>query len=269
MNATAQSLFAHPRIPLLDLLNPRRQTRLFVLLFALGLILAAIATRWFRLPLWATSAGVLALLLPPAIIKWRDDARRYGRTATVLCIILMAQGFHTFEHIAQWFQYYILRWPSFASSGLISTLNAEWVHFVWNWAVLLTVLYLVRSGMRNPWAWLLLAWTMAHTFEHSYLMLRYLIELQELRALGVTNVGAQGLPGILGRDGWLATSEVTRGTFICRLPGLTTAVRLDVHFWWNVGETTLLLLAAHFYLRQFVEQPTVASRDSMPAAVIA
>ena len=60
--------------------------------------------------------------------------------------------------------------------------------------------------MRNPWAWLLLAWTTAHTFEHSYMMVRYLIVLQDMRALGVTNVAAQGLPGILGRDGWLATS---------------------------------------------------------------
>ena len=53
---------------------------------------------------------------------------------------------------------------------------------------------------------------------------------------------------MLGRDGWLARSGVTQGTFLCRLPGLTTATRLDVHFWWNVGELTLLLLAAHAFL---------------------
>jgi hypothetical protein len=246
---TLESSFAHPRVPLLDLLNLREQKRPFALGLALGLALAAGAMRWLALPLWAATALVLALLIPPAIIKWRADARRYGRIAMVICILVMAQGFHTLEHLAQWYQYHVLRWPSFASGGLISTLNAEWVHFVWNWAVLLTVIFLVRGGMRNPWAWLLLAWTTAHTFEHSYMMARYLMVLQDMRALGITNVSAQGLPGILGRDGWLATSQLTQGTFICRLTGVTTAVRLDVHFWWNIGETILLLLAGNMYLQ--------------------
>ena len=53
----------------------------------------------------------------------------------------------------------------------------------------------------------------------------------------------------VGRDGWLARSELTRGTWICTIPGLTTAVRLDVHFWWNAIEMTLLLIAGHVYLR--------------------
>jgi hypothetical protein len=267
MNAT-RSLFVHPRIPLLDLLNLRGQKRVFVLMLVLGLVAAAGAMRWLGLPLWAATALVLALLIPPAIVKWRGDAQRYGRIAMVIGILVTAQGFHTLEHLAQWIQYHILRWPSFVSSGLISTLNAEWVHFIWNWAVLLTAIYLVRGGMRNPWAWLLLAWTTAHTFEHSYMMMRYLIVLQDMRALGVTNVAAQGLPGILGRDGWLATSALTQGTFICRLSGVTTAVRLDVHFWWNIGETMLLLLAGNMYLRQFVERRPLRSTDRMPAAAI-
>jgi hypothetical protein len=261
--------FSHSRVPLLDLISLREQTHFILLMLAIGLLAAAGAMRWLGLPLWAATALVLALLLPPAIVKWRGDARRYGHIAMVLCVVVTAQGFHTLEHIAQWIQYHVLRWPSFVSSGLISTLNAEWVHFVWNWAVLLTVIYLVRGGMRNPWAWLLLAWTTAHTIEHSYMMARYLIVLQDLRAMGVTNVAAQGLPGILGRDGWLASSELTQGTFICRLPGVTTAVRLDVHFWWNIGETTLLLLAGNMYLRRFVEHRAMRSRDRMPAPAAA
>ena len=32
--------------------------------------------------------------------------------------------------------------------------------------------------------------------------------------------------------------------------GLTTAVRLDVHFWWNALEMALLLMAGHVYLRK-------------------
>jgi hypothetical protein len=256
---------SHPRIPLLDLINPREQTRLALLMLAIGLLAAAGAMRWLGMPLWGATALVLVLLLPAGIVKWRGDAQRYGRVVMVLSILVTAQGFHTLEHIAQWIQYHILRWPSFVSSGLISSLNAEWVHFVWNWAVLLTVIYLVRGGMHNPWAWLLLAWTTAHTFEHSYMMVRYLLVLQDLRALGITNVAAQGLPGILGRDGWLASSELTQGTFICRFPGLTTAIRLDVHFWWNIGETALLLLAGNMHVQRMGgRRPRTQDRSLSP-----
>jgi hypothetical protein len=62
-------------------------------------------------------------------------------------------------------------------------------------------------------------------------------------------VTAQGLPGIIGRDGWLARSPITQGTFICTLPGLTTAMRLDVHFWWNTIEMALLLCAGSLFPR--------------------
>jgi hypothetical protein len=146
-------------------------------------------------------------------------------------------------------QYHLLKWPPFASSGLISAANAEWIHFVWNWAVVVVTLYLVRGGMRNFWAWLLLAWATAHALEHAYLLARYIALRAELAQMGFPTLSAQGLPGVLGRDGWLAKSAATQGTFFCRLPGVTTASRIDVHFWWNAGEIVLLLLAAHIFLR--------------------
>ena len=116
--------------------------------------------------------------------------------------------------------------------------------------MLIAVVVLVRGGLRNIWGGLLLGVAIAHTVEHTYTFVRYLMVLQDLRELGVTNVTAQGLAGILGRDGWLARSAWTQGTFLCSIPGLTTAIRLDVHFWWNVVEMTLLTLAGHVYLRK-------------------
>jgi hypothetical protein len=104
--------------------------------------------------------------------------------------------------------------------------------------------------MRGSWIWLLLAVAFFHTVEHTYTFIRYQIILRELTAMDVLNVTAQGLPGIVGRDGWLARSEWTRGTWICSLPGLTTAVRLDIHFWWNTLEMALLLVAGHRHLRR-------------------
>jgi hypothetical protein len=86
-------------------------------------------------------------------------------------------------------------------------------------------------------------------------MYRYQQTLNELATLGAWGTSAQGLPGFFGRDGWLATSETTRNTFVCRLPGITTAVRLDVHFWWNVGETLLLILATSVQLKKQKSTP--------------
>jgi hypothetical protein len=44
------------------------------------------------------------------------------------------------------------------------------------------------------------------------------------------------------------------------LPGLTTAMRLDVHFWWNMLEMSMLLVAAHFFLKHSVFYPKKESQ---------
>jgi hypothetical protein len=238
-----------PRFPVLRLLHPREQTPLVIATFAFGLLVGYLVMWRLGWPLWGASAAVLALLLIPGAAKWRADARRYGGVVMILSILLVTQGFHSVEHVSQWLQFHVLNWSARTSTGLLSPANAEWVHFIWNWLVLLAVIGLALGGMRNVWAWLLLAWALAHTLEHTYMFIRHLQVLDELRRVGITSITAQGLPGVLGRDGWLARSAVTQGTFLCRLPGVTTANRLDVHFWWNMGEITLLVLAANSYLR--------------------
>jgi hypothetical protein len=241
-----------PGAPIVRLLHPRQHTPFVLGALAAGLLVGWVGVRWLGWPFWAATASVLALLLAPGIAKWRADARREGWVAMGLSILLVAQGFHGVEHLAQWIQFHVLNWSARASTGLLSAANAEWVHFVWNWVVLLTVIVLLRGGMRNLWTWLLLAWALAHTLEHTYMFVRYLEVLGELRRMGVVSVTAQGLPGVFGRDGWLARSQATQGTFLCQLPAVTTATRLDVHFWWNMGETILLALAADRFLRRAV-----------------
>ncbi|HQY94404.1 hypothetical protein [Caldilinea sp.] len=251
-----QNTLTHPAhldvqaaLPLLRLLNPKQYTRIVLASLAVGLIASytAVALGW--LPLWGATAMVLLILAPAGALKWRDDYRRYGATIMGLSILLTAQGLHTVEHLVQWAQYNLLYWTMRQSNGLLSPANAEWVHFTWNWLVLITVVLLMLGGMRGGWMWVLLTVAIFHTIEHSYTFIRYQMILRELTAMDVLNVTAQGLPGIVGRDGWLARSEWTRGTWICTIPGLTTAVRLDVHFWWNILEMTPLILAGHFYLR--------------------
>lgn len=233
---------ATTRRSLMDLLRPRGQLPLFLSFLTLGLVLGWLFVGWYGAPLWSAVLFTLALLLVPSMEKWRADRHELGWPLTVLGVLLATQGFHTIEHLAQWAQYHLLGWPLKASSGLISPLNAEIVHFTWNWAVLLVVAGLLAMGLRNRWMWLLLAWAAAHTAEHTYLFANY------LQAGGI-----QGLPGFFGLDGWLArNSEVNMPiNLLCRVaPGLVQAPRLDVHFWWNIGEISLLVLAAHVALRQ-------------------
>ena len=240
-----------PRFPILALLHPRERTGLVLAALAIGLALWYAAVGLLHQPVWVGTALALALLLLAGALKWRDDLRRHGAAVAVLSVLLAAQGFHSVEHAAQMVQYHLLQWPPFASSGLISAANSEWVHFVWNWLLVAAIAFLaLRGGMRGVWAWLLLAWSLAHAIEHAYMFARYLMMVDELGRLGFPSLSAQGLPGILGRDGWLARAPATQGTFLCRLPGLTTAPRIDVHFWWNAGEITLLLAAAHTFLRE-------------------
>ena len=229
-----------------------------ILAFA-GLLVSAFAgylAYLQQLPGWAIAAVVIAGVLPAYTRHVWHIYTTHGWWSALLTSLVAAQSFHGFEHVVQWIQYHILRQPFFVASGIISPANAEWVHFVWNWGVLIIMSILVVGGLRNKYAWMMLAWTFAHTAEHTYLMWRYLETLNELAALNAWGTSAQGLPGFFGRDGWIATSELTRDTFLCRLPGITTAVRLDVHFWWNVGETTLLILATYAHLNKPNSQPT-------------
>ncbi|MFN3980619.1 MAG: hypothetical protein ACK4SA_09575 [Caldilinea sp.] len=248
--ATPQMLDIQTAFPLLRLLNPKQHTRLVLALLLIGLIISYLAVAMGWLPLWGATALTLVVLLPAGVLKWRDDCHRYGATIMGLSILATAQGLHTVEHLVQWTQYHLFYLTMRQSNGLLSPANAEWVHFVWNWLVLIAVVALMFGGMRGVWMWLLLVVAAFHTIEHSYTFIRYQMILRELTAMDVLNVTAQGLPGIVGRDGWLARSEWTRGTWICTIPGLTTAVRLDVHFWWNAIEMTFLALAGHFYLRK-------------------
>ena len=235
---------------LLTVLDPREYRRHVLGALIASFIAAAICVRLGRFPLWVGVLLVLVGLLPVGIAKWRADAYRFGAVAMLLGALLTVQGFHTIEHIAQWVQYHMLFWTVRQSVGLLSPANAEIVHFVWNWSVLIVVALLVRGGARNPLMLVLLAVAAVHAVEHSYTFARQLLVLSELRALGVTNVTAQGLPGIFGRDGWLARSAWTQGTFLCSLPGLTTATRLDLHFYWNLLEMLLLLPAAALHFRE-------------------
>lgn len=248
--------------PILDILDPREHRRLIAITGGValcGMLTTRMALGW---ELWKAVALVLVVMAVPFALKWRADARRFGVTATVAGIMVTVQGLHSIEHLAQWAQRHILHLPLRASNGLLSPANSEWVHFVWNWSVTILVVMLMFRGMRGFWGWALLVWALAHTLEHTYMFVRYLQVSAELRALGVGSVTAQGLPGIFGEGGWLDLNAGPQVQVFCRLPGVTTADRVDTHFVWNTGEILLLLPAVHVFLRS---KAAAAARVADPA----
>lgn len=252
----------HPVVPLLDLVRTRRHTRLVTA----GLV-TAVAAAWYRTtvdgrPLWQGVAVFILVMAVPMSLKWRADAHRYGTPVAIAGALVVVQTLHGIEHAYQWYQRHILDLPLRRSNGLLSPANTEWVHFVWNWLVLAVVAYLVGKGMRSMWAWLFLGWVVAHTFEHSYMMWRYVVVDQQLGAFGFPDITAQGLPGIVGRDGWLDRNARGQFAFLCNIPFATTATRLDTHAAWNVGETILMIPAVH----QFLQRTDRLRRTDEPSA---
>jgi hypothetical protein len=226
---------------LLELFRLRGRTTIIMLAAVIGMVLAGILVTRAGLPIWGGTFLFLGVIAVPVSLKWRDDLVSLGTAACVLSVLLALQGFHTIEHIVQLSQFYIFDRPGIESQGLISSLNVEWVHFIWNWLAWGLVAYLFKNGMRGVWSYPLMVWITLHTLEHTYMLLHYLHVAAEIGALGLPAFSAaQVLPGVLGRDGWLANNLL-----ICRgIPGLTTLPRVAIHFYWNVGEMTLLLLAA-------------------------
>jgi hypothetical protein len=225
-----------------SLFNPGRRSLLVVTGLALAVILWSFLVGYGALSISQASALAFGLVIVAVSPKWIDDTRRWGISVGVLGALITLQSLHLLEHGVQMIQFYFLNWPAGKSLGLISALNVEWVHFIWNWLIWSLTVYLVVRGMRNPWSYVLLTWATLHSLEHTYLLVRY---LQVLRELGQFDLPlftvTQALPGVFGRNGWLALSELCG-----RIPGLTTAPRSVIHFWWNLGEVTLLLCAAWY-----------------------
>lgn len=240
-----------PRLPILTVLHPREHLALVVSGFV-----AAFGAAWYwhivmGRPLWQATIAFILVMSVPAAVKWRADARRYGSTVAVAVALLTVQSLHGFEHAYQWYQRHIIGLPLRRSNGLLSPANSEWVHFVWNWLVLAIVLWLVVRGMRSGWAWVFLAWVVAHTLEHTYMMIRFIEVTNQLGSFGYPRITAQGMPGIFGADGWLDRNGRGNFAFVCNLPFATTASRLDTHAAWNVGETLLMIPAVHVLLRRY------------------
>ena len=111
-------------------------------------------------------------------------------------------------------QIHVLNLKGLDARGLISTLDVEWVHFVFNTWVLVVSLLLLYRFQKNRWLWAMAIFSTWHEIEHSYLMWVFL------------TTGKVGTAGLLGQGG------VVFGGI---LP------RADLHFVYNLVEVVLLV----------------------------
>jgi hypothetical protein len=142
----------------------------------------------------------------------------------LLGFLAVSQTAHLFEHVAQMVQIHVLHLSGANAQGIVGQLNIEWVHFIWNALVLITLVALLPHFRSNPWLIALTPLAAWHFVEHSVMMTTYL------------RTGVSGTPGLLSSGGLL-------------LGGLPIG-RPDLHFLYNLVETVPLLFAWVVELRR-------------------
>jgi hypothetical protein len=140
---------------------------------------------------------------------------RYHPFLVLFSVLVVTQGAHVIEHVAQMVQIHVLGLSGAGARGIIGPLDIEWVHFVWNTWVLLALGLLLWRYPRNRWLWVTVVLAGWHELEHAVIMTRFL------------TTGQVGTPGLLALGGLLG--------------GGLPLGRPDLHFLYNVIETVPLL----------------------------
>lgn len=169
----------------------------------------------------------IAALLPwvPFCLFWlRAEFSKYQWLAFFELLVILQLG-HFIEHVTQIVQLHLLEWPPFLARGIVGELDIEPVHFWWNTIVLLAATLLLVRYARNYWLWGSWLFSVWHELEHVYLYFFWFLQR-----------GISGHPGILGAGGILDEANLT-------LPVLTTLGRAELHFWYNLFEIGLFVIA--------------------------
>jgi hypothetical protein len=143
---------------------------------------------------------------------------------TLLSILAVSQTLHLFEHVAQMVQIHILGLAGANAQGIVGQLNIEWVHFIWNGWVLVTLVVLLPRFPRNWWLIGVALFAGWHLLEHAVIMATYL------------------RTGVVGSPGLLSAAGLING-------GLPLA-RPDLHFLYNLVETIPLLIGWRVELKR-------------------
>ncbi len=189
-------------------------------LTTVGVVVLGVVQGW---PVWTLVAAALVPWVPVLGFEIGWARRHYGWLA-LFYVLLVTQGGHVVEHVVQVTQIHVAGTPPKQAKGVFGALDIEWVHFAWNTWVLVAVVLLVLRFRRNPWLWAALAFAVWHVAEHVYLISKYI---------------ATDMPG---HPGLAASGGVLGG-------GLPIA-RPDLHFFYNIVETTPLVGGFIYQLRR-------------------
>jgi hypothetical protein len=187
--------------------------------------------------LWLVAILILVAWSPIFFLTTRALYQHY-RWIAFFFVLLVAQSVHFTEHIAQMVQIHLLGLSGSQAHGIIGVLDFEWTHFLFDAGFVPICVYtlFVMYRKSNPWLWALLPIVTWHMAEHIAIMNFYL------------RTGIVGSPGLLARGGAIA--------------GGLPITRPDLHFFYNLAEETLIVLA---YIHQIKQLPAVENKPASPA----
>ncbi len=193
-------------------------------------------------PIWGIGLAVLLPWLPVLTLETAWTYRHYQWLA-LFYLLVVTQGGHVIEHVAQMVQIHLLGLRGAAARGVFGALDIEWVHFTWNTWVLIAVLALLVRFRSNPWLWATAVLAGWHEAEHVVIMVAYLI------------TGVAGAPGLLSAGGLIG--------------GGLPVTRPDLHFLYNVVETTPLVIGFAWQLRRVYDEWLRRALPRVPGEVLA
>lgn len=209
----------------------------------LGITVAAswlgmVATIILHYPLWVIG---IVTFLPWVPILCSEALWKYRHYAwfALFEILLVAQSLHMIEHFAQLIEVDVVGWPRALSTGIIGTLNVEYVHFTFDTFLLIgTAILLFGKFRRNIALWIALIVAIWHAAEHWYITYFYTFDYPNYDPNNPHGLHAQ--EGMLGRSGLLWPSS--------------PFPRIELHFLYNLLYTIPLLCAFVLVIRHAYDE---------------
>src|SRR6266852_8278244 len=201
-----------------------------LILLTAGISAGLVATFWLGWAIWQVAILVILAWLPLFFLKTVSIHRQYGWLAFFF-ILVVTQGAHVLEHVAQMVQIHLLGLSGLQARGIFGMLDIEWVHFIWNSWVLLCAVLLVFLFRKNPWLWVLLVIAVWHEIEHVSIMSVFL------------RTGHVGAPGLLARGGAIG--------------GGLPLSRPDLHVCYNLLEELVLIIAYLYQVQRLTRSEEI------------
>ena len=177
----------------------------------------------------------------PVALLLTGRLSRLVRSQVLLLVAVFAQTVQLSQQLVQFAQVRRDNMPLPRVTGITSLLNAEWLAMVWLMLMAAALIGAWRFGVRSRLLIAAAAWTSLHGLEHFYLLVQFARVTTALDNFGLARSRSISmLPGVLGRDGWLALHAATLRPW---LGPLLAAPRVSVHLAWAIGDLALPLAA--------------------------